>query len=100
MKRTERQHLKENELERLARQAQEAITARQREVTALVVVLVVAGAVALGYYTWHNRMESKAHALLAEAVALQDARVGPPAAPGTPNPTLSFPTERERRRQR
>jgi TolA-binding protein len=96
MKRTERQHLKENELERLARQAQDALTKRRREVTAGVVVLAILGAVALGYYAWHDRVESKAHALLADALAMQDARVGPPAAPGTPNPTLSFPTERER----
>ena len=96
MKRTERHHLKENELERLARQAGETMEARKREVTVAVIAIVVVGAAAIGYFAWHQRVESRAHALLAEALAVQDARVGPPAAPGTPSPSLSFPTERER----
>ena len=43
-------------------------------------------------------MQARAHALLASAVAVQETRVGPPAAPGlsggTPSP--SFATERDR----
>jgi TolA-binding protein len=96
MKRTERHHLKENEIERLALQARETVEARRREIVAAVVIVAVIGIAALGYYGWHDRVESKAHGLLAEALAVQTVRVGPPAAPGTPNPTASFPTERER----
>jgi TolA-binding protein len=96
MKRTERHHLKENELERIALQARETVDARRREIIAAVVVLAVVGAAAIGYFVWRDRVESKAHALLAEALAVQDVRVGPPAAPGTPNPTASFATERDR----
>ncbi|HWF83595.1 MAG TPA: tetratricopeptide repeat protein [Vicinamibacterales bacterium] len=96
MKRTERHHLKENELERIALQARETVEARRREIIAAAVVLAVVGAAAIGYFVWHDRVESKAHALLAEALAVQEVRVGPPAAPGTPNPTASFPTERDR----
>jgi TolA-binding protein len=96
MKRTERRHLKENELERIALQARETVEARHREIIAAIVVLVVVGAAAIGYFVWHDRVESRAHALLAEALAVQEVRVGPPAAPGTPNPTASFPTERDR----
>jgi TolA-binding protein len=96
MKRTERHHLKENEIERLARQAGETMEARKREVTVAVIAIVIVGAAAIGYFAWHQRVESRAHALLADALAVQDARVGPPAAPGTLSPSLSFPTERER----
>jgi TolA-binding protein len=96
MKRTERHHLKENELERIAQQARDTVEARRREIIAAVAVLAIVGAAAIGYFVWHDRVESKAHGLLAEALAVQDVRVGPAAAPGTPNPTQSFPTERDR----
>jgi len=96
MKRTERHHLKENELEKIALQARETVEARRREIIAAVAVLVVVGVAAIGYFVWHDRVESKAHALLADALAVQEVRVGPPAAPGTPNPTPSYPTERDR----
>jgi TolA-binding protein len=97
MKRTERRHLKGNELQTLARQARETFEERRRETTAILTVLIVAGAVGLGYYAWHERRQSKAHALLAEALAVRDARIGPPPAAGTPNSGgPSFATERER----
>lgn len=96
MKRTERHHLKENELELLTRQAREAIAARQREVTAGLIVAAVIGVAALAYFLWHERVESRAHAMLADAMVVQDARVVPPAAPGTPPPQPvagTYPTE-------
>jgi tetratricopeptide (TPR) repeat protein len=96
MKRTERRHLKENELEAFARQAREMMDARRRETTAITIVVVVIGVIAAGYFIWHERVQSKAHDLLAQAIAIQDARVGPPPAPGQPSNGLYFPTERER----
>jgi TolA-binding protein len=96
MKRTERQHLKENELRAFALQARDAIEARRRETMALVAVVVVIGVAALGFFAWREHVQGKAHALLAQAMAVQDARIGPPPAPGTPANGLYFPTERER----
>ena len=96
MKRTERQHLKENELQTFARQAREQLESRRRETTSIVVVVAVVAAIALGFFAWRERVQNKAHGLLAEAMAVQDARVGPPPAPGTPSAGLYFPTERER----
>jgi predicted Zn-dependent protease len=97
MKRTERRHLKENELQAFARQARETLEARRRETAAILAILVVAGVAALGYYGWHERKQSKAHALLADALAVRDARIGPPPAAGTPNSGgVSFATERDR----
>jgi TolA-binding protein len=95
MKRTERHHLKENELERFARRAREAVETRRRETTAALVALVVIGVVAIGYWAWRERVQTRAHALLAAALAVQEARVGPATAPGAGG-TLSFATERER----
>jgi len=96
MKTTERHHLKENELRNFARQTGIIVTERRSETTILVAVVLVVGAVGLGYFGWRERVQTKAHGLLAQAMAVQDARVGPPPAPGTPAGGLYFPTERER----
>jgi len=96
MKRTERHHLKENELGRLARQARETVETRRNETLTLLSVVVVVGALAIGYFGWREHVQTKAHGLLTQAMAVQDARVGPPPAPGTPAGGLYFPTERER----
>jgi tetratricopeptide (TPR) repeat protein len=96
MKSTERHHLKENELRKLARQAGLTVSERRRETTGIIAVAAVVGVLALGYYGWRDRVQTKAHTLLADAMAVQDARVGPPPAPGAPAGGLYFPTERER----
>jgi TolA-binding protein len=96
MKRTERQHLKENELQTFARQTRERLESKRREATATIAIVAVVAIVAISFFAWREHVQSKAHALLAEAMAVQDARVGPPPAPGTPSPGLYFPTERER----
>jgi TolA-binding protein len=96
MKRTERQHLKENEIQTFARQARETIEAKRRETVAMITVVVVVGAAIIGYVAWRERVQNKAHALLADAVTVAEARIGPPPAPGTPGGGLYFPTERER----
>jgi TolA-binding protein len=96
MKTKERHHLKENELRSFARQAGQTVIERRSETTAIVAAAVVIGALALGYYGWREHVQTKAHGLLAQAMAVQDARVGPPPAPGTPAGGLYFPTERER----
>src|SRR5262245_38207056 len=96
MKRTERRHLKENELELFARQARERLEARKQDTTWIVAAVVVVAVLVAGYVVWRQRVQTRAHALLADAVAVQSARVGPPPAPGTPPAGLTYPTERER----
>lgn len=96
MKRTERRHLKENELEAWTRQAREVFEARRRETTMAVAAIVIVGAVVLGYVGWRGHVNSRAHAMLADAIAVQNTRVGAPVAPGTPGAGPSFPTETER----
>ena len=95
MKRLERHRLKENDIEAFARQARERFESRKRETTIVLVALAAILVVGVGYWAWRARIDSRAHALLAEALTVQQARVGPPAdAAGVPG--LSFPTERER----
>ena len=94
MKRAERQRLKQNDLGALTHRVQALFTERKREYMWLAVAAVVVGAAAIGYWAWHERQQQGAHSLLADAMVVQETRVGPPAAPGTAG--QAFPTERER----
>jgi TolA-binding protein len=96
MKRTERHHLKENELLQFANRTREAIDARQREVGVAAIAVILASIAVIGYFAWQSRVEGRAGALLADAIIVSDARVGPPPAPGTPATGPSFPTDREK----
>jgi tetratricopeptide (TPR) repeat protein len=93
MKRAERHHLKENELQRLAMTARRMYIDRKRETTGLLVGVVALAAIAGGYFLWSERRQSRAHALLAEAMVVQEARVSPP---GTPAAGATYSTERAR----
>src|SRR6185436_17266141 len=96
MKRVERRHLKENELQTFARQARETYEQRKRETVMLVSVVAVVGAIAVAYVAWRERVQTRAHTLLADAVVVLEAPVSPPPAPGQPQQGLRFATERER----
>jgi tetratricopeptide (TPR) repeat protein len=96
MKTKERHHLKENELRNFAVQAGQTMAERRKETTTLIVAAVVIAALGIAYFGWREHVQTKAHGLLAQAMAVQDARVGPPPAPGTPAGGFYFPTERER----
>jgi TolA-binding protein len=96
MKRTERRHLRENEIERLTREAREMFEERRRGLTWTVAAVVVVGIVAIGYFAWREQVQTRAHNALAEAMAVQEARIGPPPAPGTVSKRPYFPTEGER----
>jgi predicted negative regulator of RcsB-dependent stress response len=95
MKRTERHHLKDNELAKAAATARRV--AEEQRGTLLIVggVVVVILAAIVGYIAWTSRVSGRAGALLAEALVVEDARVGPAAAPGTAGPSgPSFETAR------
>lgn len=96
MKRAQRHHLKENDLQVLARQAREAYGTRKREASWLVAAVVIVAVIGVGYFGWREHVQTAAGALLADAMAVQDARIGPPPAPGTTSAAPYFPTERER----
>lgn len=95
MKRNERHHLKENELARVASGARHAVEERRGQVIGIAVAVVAVLAIGLGYYAWTSRVENQAGRLLADAMILDDARIGPPPAPGSPAPAgLTFENER------
>jgi TolA-binding protein len=96
MKRTERHHLKENELAQLARSAQQIVQERQSQATTILIGLAVVIAAAVALFAWRSSVQSRAHTLLAEALTIEMSRVGPPPAPGTPSQGLLFATEREK----
>jgi hypothetical protein len=93
MKRAERHHLKENELQRFAIQARGAIEERRRETTGVMIGVIVLAVAAGGYFLWRERVQSRAHAQLADALAIQEARIAAPGAPAAPG---TYPTERAR----
>jgi tetratricopeptide (TPR) repeat protein len=96
MKRTERRHLKDNELASFAATALELYAARKKQVLAGVVGLAVLVAAVAGYSMWRGRIAGRAAALLADALLVTEARVGPPTDPDAPQAGPSFATERAR----
>ena len=93
MKRAERHHLKENELQTLARNLREQLETRRNQTTAGLILVAVVATLGIGYFAWRERVQGKASTLLADAVAVKDARIGPP---GTAEQGLRFNNERER----
>jgi tetratricopeptide (TPR) repeat protein len=96
MKRTERRHLKDNELANLAQRSRRVVEERSGQVTAVIVALAVIAAAAIGYYAWRSSVQGRAHALLAEAMTVQEAPVGPATDPDAPDKGLRFSSEHEK----
>jgi TolA-binding protein len=96
MKRIERHHLKENELLHLAESAREALESKGSQLGKTAIAVGLIAVLAIGYAVWRSRVQGRAGTLLAEAMAVQDARVGPPQAPGTPASGPSYPTEKDK----
>lgn len=88
MKSTERHKLKENEFARSVSHAREVLRARQRDIVAGVVLVVVALAAVGGYGWWRSAQNAGANDSLAAALAIYEAPVVPLAAPapGSPAP--------------
>jgi len=98
MKATERHKLKENEFARTVARTQQAMAARGKDIGLLVTAVIVALALAGGYAWWRQSRNDKATALLARALAVEEAPVVTPAAPapGSPMPVQqagTYPTE-------
>src|SRR5947207_11865563 len=98
MKATQRHKLKENEFARTVAHAQQVMAARGKDIGLLVTAVIVALALAGGYAWWRQAENDKASALLAQALAVEDAPVVTPAAPapGSPMPVQqpgTYPTD-------
>lgn len=77
MKRTERRHLKENELAQTLSVARELIEPRRKQITAALVIIVVLVVAVLGVTMIRQRTQSRGQELLAEAMVALNARVIP-----------------------
>src|SRR5258706_6419499 len=95
MKRTERHHLKDNEFAQLAAGARDAIDAQRGPILGVLVAVVVVVVGVGGYVGWQNRVEGRAHTQLAAALAVEEARIGPPAAFGSAPTGMSFVSQLE-----
>ena len=100
MKRTERHKLKGNPLAVWVGEVTETVAGRGRAIAYGVIAVVVVAAVALGYVYWRGRMAGEADSALAAALAVSEAPVVAPPAPGTPEATTpptpqpgTYPTE-------
>jgi tetratricopeptide (TPR) repeat protein len=77
MKRTERHHLKENDLAQSIIAARGAFEARKGLITGLLLAAVVVAAAVAGFAVWRQRDDARAQQLLADAMVTFNARVIP-----------------------
>ncbi len=100
MKRSERQHLKENPFAEFVFSLREATIGHSRQASVAVLIVAAAALAAGGYYYWQSRRAVDADAALAAALTVAETPVVPVAPPGTPNQTTpattTFPSERAR----
>jgi TolA-binding protein len=99
MKSTERHKLKQDEFATSVARARDVMEARQRDITMIVVAVVVVIALVGGYTWWRQSRTAKANTALAAALATYEMPVVPrPApAPGSPMPVQqpgTFETDR------
>jgi tetratricopeptide (TPR) repeat protein len=100
MKRTERHHLKENEVAEWVHHLREGYGQNRSAIIygGIAVLMVIVGLA--GYVVWRQNIESRSRSVLAEAMSVAEAPVTPPTAPeaGKPaaQPAGTFPTERAR----
>jgi tetratricopeptide (TPR) repeat protein len=87
MKRTERRHLKENELAHTLATAREFIEPRRKQITTSLVVIVLLVVAVLGITIFRQRTQSRGQDLLAQAMVALNARV----IPATPGQTGDLP---------
>jgi hypothetical protein len=81
MKRSERHHLKENELATSVRHLTRTLAGHRREIAVGVTAVVVVVAGLGGYAFWRERVRAKSGELLARAMTVLEAPVVPPAPP-------------------
>ena len=77
MKRKQRHHLKENELAQTIVAARQALIARRRQVTGILLALLVIAVVVGGISMWGQEDNTRAQRLLADAMVIFNARVIP-----------------------
>jgi tetratricopeptide (TPR) repeat protein len=87
MKRTERHHLKENELAVSLRHAQATAQRYRQQITWGTIAVLVVVAAGVGYAVWRGRINAQSREELAAALTIAQAPLAPPPSPGSPPPT-------------
>ena len=90
MKTTERHHLKDNELAMALTSAQGWVEHNQKNLLALLALVAVVGGGIAAYSMYSRSTDTKARALLAGAMVIEESRVMPP---GPPAGTSTDPTQ-------
>jgi tetratricopeptide (TPR) repeat protein len=85
MKRKERHHLKENELAHSIESARDFLETRQRQITGVVVGVVVVALGIIGFVVYRQQTQSRGSELLAQAMVALNARVVPTGTTGEEN---------------
>lgn len=86
MKRSERHHLKDNELALAVGSAQTWLEQNRSIVLGAIAAVVLVGGGLLAYSSWRASVEARAAEMLADAMVVEEGRVQPPAPPaGTTN---------------
>ncbi len=100
MKRTERHHLKENEVAEWVLQLKDFYEGNRSAIVYGVSAVLIVAIGALGYLAWRQNGETQSRTLLAAAMAVADAPVTAPTAPEAGKPAVqppgTYPTERAR----
>ncbi len=87
MKRSERRHLKQNELVTSVARLQETFQAQRRTIIGGAVAALVVVLAAVGFFVWRSESQARAQAMLADALATLEAPVVPPSPAPSPAPT-------------
>ncbi len=78
MKRTERHHLKENELSHALSEASIRLAENRAKVSKIVMAVLLVALVAGGYWAWKTRGETRAQLMLTDAIAIVQSPVEDP----------------------
>jgi tetratricopeptide (TPR) repeat protein len=84
MKRSERHHLKENEVALSVARAREQFEEHRRPVLAIGAAILVVIVAAGGFLWWRQHVDTLSRAMLVDAMAVEEAQVVPPPAPPAP----------------
>ena len=89
MKHSERRHLKDNELAIALAQANNWRARHRKAATLVLVAVVLVAAAVIGFVAWRNNVDTRARAMLAEAMVVYEARIAPPTPPADPSGNAS-----------
>lgn len=86
MKRSERHHLKENEVALWVAQTREQFETHRSRIVGIALLIVLVAAALGGYFWWARSTDKRSRAMLVEAMTIEEAQVQPPQSPAAGQP--------------